>query len=135
MGGAEYCEPVAARQHHRFITPPGGRTGQSGRLLTQCHHRHTILPVIPPDKSLVWLHGEVKSPPFSPAGRHSRPMPSIGARCHELRVVDAAVTWRIVYRIDADAIVIAAVFKRKTARTPAAVIDTRKRRLKELDHA
>lgn len=59
------------------------------------------------DKPLRWLHGEVKSPPFSPAARleigwllrrlqqgehlslpHSRPLPSLGARCHELRVRD-----------------------------------------------
>ena len=30
----------------------------------------------------------------------SRSMPSIGARCHELRVQDETVTWRLVYRID-----------------------------------
>ncbi len=59
-------------------------------------------------KSLVWLHGEVKTPPFSRETRvetgvllrqlqqgvliglpHSRPMPSIGERCHELRIRDA----------------------------------------------
>jgi len=53
------------------------------------------------DKPLAWLHGEVKTPPFSPEARlatgfllrrlqmgakiplpHSRPMPSIGRRCH-----------------------------------------------------
>lgn len=55
------------------------------------------------DKPLVWLHGEVKTPPFSQEARiktgvllrqlqqgeslglpHSKPMPSIGAHCHEL---------------------------------------------------
>ena len=25
-------------------------------------------------------------------------MPAIGARCHELRIVDADLTWRIIYR-------------------------------------
>jgi phage-related protein len=31
---------------------------------------------------------------------HSRPMPSVGRRCHELRIVDEAVIWRVMYRID-----------------------------------
>src|SRR5712692_8300604 len=74
------------------------------------------------DKPLVWLRGEVKTPPFTFGARieagvllrrlqrgenlslpHSRPMPAIGPRCHELRVQDHDKTWRIVYRIDADA--------------------------------
>ena len=77
------------------------------------------------EKPLVWLHGEIKSPPFSKAAKleagfflrqlqngerlsmpTSRPMPSIGARCHELRIDDEHVTWRVVYRIDEDAILI-----------------------------
>ena len=41
---------------------------------------------------------------------HSRPMPDIGTRCHELRIPDDAVTWRVVYRIDPDAVVILDVF-------------------------
>lgn len=65
----------------------------------------------------------------------SRPMPLVGARCHELRIVDAAVTWRIVYRVDTDAIVIADVFAKKTATTPRAVIETCKRRFREYDDA
>jgi phage-related protein len=40
---------------------------------------------------------------------HSRPMPVVGVRCHELRVRDAEANWRIVYRADSDAIVILAV--------------------------
>ena len=108
----------------------------------------------PKDKPLVWLHGEVKTPPLSAAARleagfllrqlqkgvrlgmpHSRPMPSIGSRCHELRVNDAAVSWRIVYRADADAVVIAAVLSKKTQRTPQSVIVDCRRRLKEYDNA
>lgn len=106
------------------------------------------------DKPLAWLHGEVKTPPFSKAARieagyllrelqrgkvlslpHSRPMPTIGARCHELRVLDEGATWRIVYRIDRDTVVIAEVFAKKTARTPAAVLAASRRRLKEYDDA
>ena len=100
------------------------------------------------DKELVWLHGEVKSPPFSNAARievgfllrrlqqgerltmpHSRPMPVIGAGCHELRILDVGKAWRLVYHIDEDAILILDVFEKRTQTTPQVVIDTCKRRL------
>jgi phage-related protein len=100
------------------------------------------------DKPLVWLQGEVKTPPFSPSARiaagfylrqlqrglslsmpHSRPMPSIGAGCHELRIQDETRTWRIVYYIADDAIVILEVFNKTTAKTPAKVIASCKQRL------
>lgn len=104
------------------------------------------------DKPLVWLAGEVRTPPFSANARieagfllrqlqqgemltlpHSRPMPTIGRRCHELRIPDRENTWRIVYRLDPDAIIIADVFSKKTTRTPQIVIDTCKRRLRRYD--
>jgi phage-related protein len=107
----------------------------------------------PKDKPLVWMHGEVKTPPFSKLARlqagfllrllqrgekislpHSRPMPSIGRRCHELRIPDSKVSWRVVYRIDEDAIVIVEVFSKKTGKTPKSVIETCKSRLREYDH-
>ena len=110
--------------------------------------------VSPKDKPLAWLHGEIKTPPFSQVGRletgfllmrvqrgdalslpQSRPMPSIGPRCHELRVNDASGNWRLIYRIDVDAIVIAAVFAKKTRQTPKTIIEKCRRRLKEYDHA
>ena len=110
--------------------------------------------VVRKDKLLAWLHGEVRTPPFSKAARieagyllrelqrgkplsmpHSRPMPAVGPRCHELRVVDEEVTWRIVYRIDPDAILIVEVFAKKTPQTPAPVLETCRRRLKEYDDA
>lgn len=94
------------------------------------------------DKPLVWLHGAVKTPPFSSSARleagfllrklqlgemlmmpHSRPMPVIGARCHELRINDGNRTWRIVYRVEPDAIVILEVFGKKTSKTPRGVIE------------
>ncbi len=65
----------------------------------------------------------------------SRPMPGIGARCHELRVNDAGSNWRIIYRIDSDAIVILEVFAKKTRATPKTVIATCHKRLKEYDSA
>lgn len=108
----------------------------------------------PKDKPLVWLHGEIKTPPLSTEARieagfllrrlqqgarlempHSRPMPSIGPRCHELRINDGAMTWRIVYRADADAVVVAEVFSKKTQQTPQSVMDICRRRLKEYDDA
>ena len=104
------------------------------------------------DKPLVWLHGEIKTPPLSQAARleagfllrklqrgemlslpHSRPMPSIGSRCHELRINDTTGSWRILYRIDSDAIVIAEVFEKKTARTPRQVIEVCQQRLHRYD--
>jgi phage-related protein len=104
------------------------------------------------DKPLVWLHGEVKTPPFSTEARveagvllrrlqrgerlglpHSRPLPVIGPRCHELRIVDGRVAWRIVYRTDADAIVIAEVFRKATQKTPTQVIENCQRRLRNYD--
>ncbi len=65
----------------------------------------------------------------------SRPMPTIGRRCQELRINDADVTWRLVYRVDPDAVVIVDVFSKKTAATPMTVIEACKRRLREYDHA
>ncbi len=41
--------------------------------------------------------------------------------------------WRVVYRIDTDAIVILEVFQKKTQATPKYVIDNCKRRIKQYD--
>jgi phage-related protein len=57
-------------------------------------------------------------------------MPTIGSRCHELRVVDEDATWRVLYHVADDAIVILEVFSKKTRATPKSVIDTAKARLK-----
>lgn len=103
-------------------------------------------------KPLVWLHGEIKTPPFTREARvetgtllrrlqegeslglpHSRPMPSFGPRCHELRVRDEGQNWRIVYRLDVDAIVIAEVFAKTTQQTPKRIINTCQRRLRLYD--
>jgi len=107
-----------------------------------------------PSKEIVWLHGEIKTPPFSEDGRieagfflrriqdgesigmpMSRPMPSIGPGCHELRVRDGQHNWRIIYRIDPDAILIVDVFPKTTEHTPKAVIDTCEKRLSRYDEA
>jgi phage-related protein len=101
----------------------------------------------PTDKPLVWLHGEIKTPPRGADARveagyllrclqsgellsmpESRPMPVIGARVHELRIRDRDSIWRIVYRLDPDAVVIATVFQKKTQATPPGEIDNARRR-------
>ncbi len=65
----------------------------------------------------------------------SRPMPSICATCHELRVRDEKHNWRIVYRIDTIAILVVAVFPKTTDATPKYNIDNCKRILKAYDAA
>ena len=106
----------------------------------------------PQDKPLVWMHGEITTPPFSENARieagyllrqvqkglklslpQSRPMPSIGARCHELRINDENLTWRIIYRIYTDAILILEVFEKKTNKTPKSIIDICKQRIKRYE--
>ena len=86
----------------------------------------------PKDKPLSWLHGQVKTPPFSKTARietgfllrrlqrgeklsmpQSRPMSSIAASCQELRVNDEGRTRRLMYRLDPDVILILAVFAKK----------------------
>ena len=101
----------------------------------------------------MWLHGEIKTPPFSADARieagfllrklqfgeklsmpQSRPMSTIGNRCHELRITDTDAIWRILYRIDMDAIIILEVFKKKTSTTPKRIINLCKNRLGDYDH-
>ncbi len=104
------------------------------------------------DKPLVWLHVEIKTPPFSAEARaeagvllrrlqrgehlglpHSRPMPGIGHRCHELRVKDESANWRIMYRMDMDAILVVEVFDKNTRGTPHRVIELCRKRLRTYD--
>jgi phage-related protein len=103
-------------------------------------------------KPLVWLHGEVKTPPLSTEARieagyllrrlqnserlslpQSRPMTSICMKCHELRINDRDKTWRIIYRLDDDAVVILEVFEKKSQTTPKTVIDICKKRIISYD--
>ncbi len=60
-------------------------------------------------------------------------MPSIGRSCHELRINDAGATWRIIYRLDKDAVVILEVFEKKSAKTPKGVLEACKERLTDYD--
>ena len=107
-----------------------------------------------PDKPLVWLGETVHSPPFSAEARRraglllrklqrgetlsmpeSRSMPSIGPRCHELRIADHEQdkTWRIIYRLDFDAVVVVDAFAKKTRGTPTTAIRRASRRLQRYD--
>jgi phage-related protein len=114
--------------------------------LTYCCHMN------PKDKPLVWMHGEITTPPFTENARieagyllrqvqkgiklslpQSRPMPSIGTQCYELRINDKNLTWRIIYRIYSDAILILEVFEKKTSKTPKSIIDVCKQRIKRYE--
>jgi len=100
-------------------------------------------------KDLVVMGGVIRSPPMSDDARRetgfllrllqegesvgmpkSRPMPSIGPACHELRVQDENTTWRCLYFLDQDAVVVLEVFAKKTNQTPKSVIDTCKLRIR-----
>jgi phage-related protein len=102
----------------------------------------------PPPRRFVRLHGEIKTPPFTAAGRQEagelirllqlrqpvgmprgRPMPSIAAGVLELRVRDEGHNWRLVLYVDADAVVLLDVFAKKTQKTPQPVIENCQRRL------
>ena len=86
-------------------------------------------------RPLVWLHGEVKSPPFSAAARLEAGLllRQLQLRCHELRLQDQKAAWRIVYRLDPDAVVVVEVFSKNTRTTPRLVIQNCRRRLRLYD--
>jgi phage-related protein len=62
-------------------------------------------------------------------------LPDISAGCHELRIIDGSASWRIVYHIAADAIVILEVFARKTARMPRRILTDCRQRLSAFEKA
>lgn len=111
-------------------------------------------PEQPSRKPLVWLHGEIKTPPFTAEGRQeagmllrllqegeqlgmpqAEPLPSMGARCGALRVRDAEHNWRIMYRADPDAVLVLEVYSKKTRKIPDEVMDRCTHRLKQYDSA
>jgi phage-related protein len=102
-----------------------------------------------PGKPLVWIEGPIRTPPFSAEARieagmllrrlqqgenlglpHSRPMPGMGSRCHELRVRDKNKNWRIFYHLAPEAAVILDVHNKTTRETPETVRENCRRRLK-----
>ena len=62
-----------------------------------------------------------------------RSMPSIGRHRYEPRVRDTGQNWRIVSRVDEDAIVIVEVFAKENSNTPKKAIETCKARLRAYD--
>jgi len=87
---------------------------------------------------LAWMAGELKTPPMSSDARveggrllrrlqrgetlsmpESRPMSTVGARCHELRIGDVAQKkeWRIIYYVGNLAMAVLEVAK-TTRETP-----------------
>jgi phage-related protein len=103
-------------------------------------------------KRVEWLVDTWQSPPMGARARvaagvllkkvehgimvtmpHSRPMPSIGPRVHEFRVSDENRTWRIIYRIDSEAIVLVDWFEKKTQTTPQHVMEACRAKLKRYD--
>lgn len=97
---------------------------------------------------------ELKTPPMSKSARieagdllrdlqegrsigmpKARPMPSIGARCLELRVNSPEGQWRVFCRVDADRIVMIHLLEKKTEATPPQVIALCKQRLAAYDKA
>jgi phage-related protein len=120
----------------------------SGRLGDMSFSTYTHL--VP--KPLAWLHGEVKTPPFSRAARleagellrrlqegeslglpHSRPMPDIGPGCHELRVADEKTAHRLFYAVRPDAIVILGVVTKKSRTTPGSILKSCSARLRRFE--
>ena len=108
----------------------------------------------PERKPLVWLQGEVKTPPFTFEGRqeagmllrllqegetlgmpHAEALPDVGPRCGALRVRDGGHNWRIMYRLDVDAVVVLDVYPKKKRKIPDEVIQRCKQRLNQYDTA
>jgi phage-related protein len=111
-------------------------------------------PEKPSRKPVIWLHGEIKTPPFTADGRQeagmllrllqegerlgmpqAEPLPDVGPRCGALRVRDTEHNWRIMYRIDSDAVLVLEVYAKKTRKIPDEVIERCKKRLKQYDAA
>ena len=105
-------------------------------------------------KPLGWLHGEIKTPPFSREARkeagdllrllqegeklsmpQAEPLPIVGPRCGAIRVRDGDHNWRIMYRVDLDSILVLDVYTKKKRTIPQEVIDRCKKRLKHYDEA
>ena len=105
-------------------------------------------------RPLRWVLGEIKTPPFAEEARReagfllrelqdgkplkfpqAEPLPTVGPRCGALRIRDDKHSWRIMYRLDAEAVLILEVYAKKTPKIPDEVIARCKRRLKVYDEA
>jgi phage-related protein len=106
----------------------------------------------PEPKPLVFLHGEIKTPPFSEEARkeagyllwqlqigesigmpRAEPLPIVGRRCGALRIRDDQHNWRIMYRVDATVVLVIEVYDKKSRKIPDEVVDRCKTRLQRYD--
>lgn len=62
---------------------------------------------------------------------HAEPLPDVGPQCGALRIRDADHSWRIMYRIDSDAILVLEVYPKKTRQIPDDVIERCRKRLRQ----
>ena len=106
------------------------------------------------DKLLIWMVDTWQTPPMGADARvqagyllrkvqkgenlgmpDSRPMTGIGKRVYELRIKDGEQnkTWRVIYRIDRDMIIVVHWFQKTTDQTPQNTIKTSKARLAGYD--
>lgn len=106
------------------------------------------------DKPLRWMTDVLRTPPLGSDARIecgvllrrlqrgealemplSRPMPTLGSRVHELRVEDRVTrrSWRVLYRIDPDAILVVHWFAKTTSSTPQRALELCRKRLAEYD--
>ena len=66
---------------------------------------------------------------------HCRSLRAGGRSCYELRVRDAGVNWRLVYRVDDDAIVVAGLFRKTSWAATGQLIEVSRSRLAQHDAA
>lgn len=117
--------------------------------MAKANVRHEVKPS---SKPLVWLRGEVKTPPFSVEARqeagillrllqhgetlgmpHAEALTDVGRRCGALRVRDGDHNWRIMYRVDIDVVLIVDVYDKKTRKIPPGVMGRCRKRLVQYD--
>ena len=159
MNGRTHTAPVDVdrqlvdRGDGRCLLPRTGcgSRGARGRVLAIYRFWYTMSPA---DKPLRWMIGTLRTPPVGQEARveagfllrrlqrgemlgmpRSRPMHEVSPRVHELRVDDgeARRSWRILYRIDPDAILVVHWFEKRTQTTPRRVTKLCKKRLEEYD--
>lgn len=63
----------------------------------------------------------------------AEPLPGLGPRCGALRIPDAEHHWRIMFRVDSDAVLVAEVYAKKTRKIPVEAMQRCGRRFKQYD--
>jgi phage-related protein len=62
-------------------------------------------------------------------------MIAIGKSCYELRLRDAGTNWRLVFRVDEDAVIVVGLFRKTSPSATGRLIAVSRRRLSEYDAA